>query len=149
MSCFITSIKLDALYLFGTKPRRNQVTPECLQTQVVYLKIIFLNNKQEELDKQVAPNLKLEIACNINTSNLSQIQTQLNKMSESLSVNVNTSGIQQSISQAVKAEPVKINVTADVNKNELQRRRKPSKNVLKKRESVLRRNKNFKKKNQN
>ena len=80
-----------------------------------------VHNIQEELDKQVAPNLKLEITCNINTSSLSQMQAQLNKMSESLSVNVNTSGIQQSISQAVKAEPVKINVTADVNKSELQR----------------------------
>lgn len=80
-----------------------------------------VHNIQNELDKQVAPNLKLEIACNINTSNLSQIQAQLNKMSESLSVNVNTSGIQQSISQAVKAEPVKINVITDVNKSELQR----------------------------
>lgn len=80
-----------------------------------------VHNIQNELDKQVAPNLKLEIACNINTSNLSQIQTQLNEMSKGLSVNVNTSNIQQSISQAVKAEPVKINVTADINKGELQR----------------------------
>lgn len=80
-----------------------------------------VHNIQNELDKQVAPNLKLEIACNINTSNLSQIQTQLNEMSKGLSVNVNTSNIQQSINQAVKAEPVKINVTADINKDELQR----------------------------
>ena len=83
-----------------------------------------VHNIQKELDEQVAPNLKLEIACNINTSNLSQIQSQLNEMSESLSVNVNTSGIQQSISQAVKAEPVKINVTAEINKGELQRQAK-------------------------
>lgn len=80
-----------------------------------------VHNIQNELDKQVAPNLKLEIACNINTNNLSQIQTQLNEMSKGLSVNVNTSNIQQSINQAVKAEPVKINVTADINKGELQR----------------------------
>lgn len=80
-----------------------------------------VHNIQDELNKQVAPNLKLEIACNINTSNLSQIQTQLNEMSKGLSVNVNTSNIQQSINQAVKAEPVKINVTADINKGELQR----------------------------
>lgn len=89
-----------------------------------------VHNIQDELDKQVAPNLKLEIACNINTSNLSQIQTQLNKMSESLSVNVNTSDIQHSISQAVKAEPVKINVTADVNKSELQRQAKEIEEAL-------------------
>lgn len=73
-----------------------------------------VHNIQNELDKQVAPNLKLEIACNINTSNLSQIQTQLNEMSKGLSINVNTSGIQQSINQATQNNAIKVQVSTEV-----------------------------------
>lgn len=83
-----------------------------------------VHNIQKELNEQVAPKLNLKIACNISDSNLSQLQSQLSKISEKLTLNVNTGNIQQSISQAAKAEPVKINVTAELNKSALQKQAK-------------------------
>ena len=54
-----------------------------------------VHNIQDELNKQVAPNLKLEIACNIKSDSLAAIQEQISKLSEGLTINLNNANIRQ------------------------------------------------------
>lgn len=72
----------------------------------------------------------LNINCAVNNDSLKAIQSQLSSLKQTLNVDVNASYIQQSINQATKVEPVKINVTAEVNKGELQRQAKEIEKTL-------------------
>lgn len=72
----------------------------------------------------------LQINCTVNNDSLKAIQSQLSSLKQTLNVDINASHIQQSISQATKVEPVKINVTAEINKGELQRQAKEIEKAL-------------------
>lgn len=72
----------------------------------------------------------LQINCTVNNDSLKAIQSQLSSLKQTLNVDVNASYIQQSINQATKVEPVKINVTAEINKGELQRQAKEIEKAL-------------------
>lgn len=88
-----------------------------------------IHNIQDELTKEVAPNLSLEISCVIKDNSLKAIQEQISSISKTLDINVDAQNIQQSIKNAVNTEPVKISVEADIKSGELKRQAKEFKEI--------------------
>ena len=73
----------------------------------------------------------LQISCTISDSSIKQMQSQLDSLSKGLNINanVNAKSIQQSINQAVKSEPVRISVEADIKAGEIKRQAKELKEM--------------------
>ena len=61
-----------------------------------------VNNIQNELNKQVAPQLHLDIACNLNKSAIGNIQAQLGKIKNNVSVNIDTQLNKDGLDRQVK-----------------------------------------------
>lgn len=69
-----------------------------------------------DLEKRLA-NSPIKISCIINEDSIKQMQSQLSSLKGlTINANVNAQNIQQSINQAVKSEPVKVSVEADIKK---------------------------------
>lgn len=61
-----------------------------------------VNNIQNELNKQVAPQLHLDIACNLNKAAIGNIQAQLGKIKNNVSVNIDTQLNKDGLDRQVK-----------------------------------------------
>lgn len=73
----------------------------------------------------------LQINCTINDAAIKQLQANLESISKNLTIGVDSNTLQQSINQAVKSEPIKVNVEADIKSGELKRQAKEFKEMWK------------------
>lgn len=89
-----------------------------------------IHNIQDELNREVAPNLSLEISCVIKDNSLKAIQEQISSISKTLDISVDAQNIQQSISNATRNQQVRVNVTTEINKGELIRQAKEIEKTL-------------------
>lgn len=89
----------------------------------------LIEHDLDEIQKNLKP---IEIKCAINDTALKNLQDQLGNLSQNLNINVgsvNAQSIQNSINEAVKADPIKINVEAQINSGEIKRQAKELKEM--------------------
>lgn len=83
--------------------------------------------------KQIQDNFNneggLQINCKVSDESLRAIQNSLDNLTQNLDVKVDAQNIQQSVNQAVKAEPIRINVQPQIDSGAIKRQAKELKEI--------------------